>query len=190
MFNWLPYDAMSSFDACRILMPIIVYPFCYKLSLIDMSTRTYLGYVGLFSQMYLCLVTFECIWLCNVDKILVHNIIYPSDNLVLSTELIMWIGHRKGIWKLNFCSKVLRLCVLPWCREWPQTVIYCLEWLGRFDWPEKLKAQQSLWATYGSLPTFPTSRKHGKPQISTIFIPLIYSVVFKVSRHQPIAFCM
>ena len=45
-------------------------------------------------------------------------------------SLIPW-GLRVPIWKINFCSRVLRLSVLPWCRERPQTTISCLEWLGR-----------------------------------------------------------
>ena len=41
------------------------------------------------------------------------NIKFPRgnhqiDNLVLSTGLIMWIGHRKGIWKLTFRALALR----------------------------------------------------------------------------------
>ena len=40
-------------------------------------------------------------------------------------------GLRVPIWKINFCSRVLRLSVLPWCMERPQTTICCLEWLGR-----------------------------------------------------------
>ena len=35
------------------------------------------------------------------------------------------------IWKMNFCSRFLRLSVLPWCREKPQIVTCWLEWLGR-----------------------------------------------------------
>ena len=44
---------------------------------------------------------------------------------------IPW-GLRMPIWKINSCSRVLRLSVLPWCREKPQTAICCLEWLRRF----------------------------------------------------------
>ena len=46
-------------------------------------------------------------------------------------SLIPW-GLRVPIWKINFCSRVLRLSVHP-CRERPQTTIClcCLEWLGR-----------------------------------------------------------
>ena len=33
--------------------------------------------------------------------------------------------------KIQFCSRVLRLSKLPRCRERPQTVICCLECLGR-----------------------------------------------------------
>ena len=33
--------------------------------------------------------------------------------------------------KNNFCSRVLRLSVFPWCRERPQTAICCIEWFGR-----------------------------------------------------------
>ena len=40
-------------------------------------------------------------------------------------------GLRVPIWKINFCSRVLQLSVLPWCRERPQTAICCLQWLGR-----------------------------------------------------------
>ena len=54
----------------------IVYPCCCKLSFTDVSIKTYLGYLGLFSQMYLSLITIECIWLCSADKILVHIITY------------------------------------------------------------------------------------------------------------------
>ena len=43
---------------------------------------------------------------------------------------IPW-GLRVPIWKINFCSGVLRLSVFPWCRERPQTDICCLEWFGR-----------------------------------------------------------
>ena len=32
-----------------------------------------------------------------------------QDNLVLSTGLIMWIGHRKGIWNLTFQALALHL---------------------------------------------------------------------------------
>ena len=68
-------------------------------------------------------------------------------------ELRYWLVHGKGknnrtnylnekrsfipwglgvpIWKINFCSRVFRLSVFPWCRERPQTAICCLEWLGR-----------------------------------------------------------
>ena len=42
---------------------------------------------------------------------------------------------RVPIWKINFCSRVLRLSMLPWCREKPQTAICCLEWLGRLKCP-------------------------------------------------------
>ena len=44
--------------------------------------------------------------------------------------LILW-GLRVPIWKLNFCSRVSQLSVLPWCRERPQIAICCLECLGR-----------------------------------------------------------
>ena len=35
------------------------------------------------------------------------------------------------IWKINFCSRVLRLSELPSCRERPQTAICYLGRLGR-----------------------------------------------------------
>ena len=44
--------------------------------------------------------------------------------------MIPW-GLRVPIWKINFCSSVLRLSELPRCKERPQTAICSLEWLGR-----------------------------------------------------------
>ena len=35
------------------------------------------------------------------------------------------------IWKINFCSSVLRLYELPKFRERPETAICCIEYLGR-----------------------------------------------------------
>ena len=35
--------------------------------------------------------------------------------------------------KINFCSRVLRLSVLPWCWERPQTVICCLKVFRMMD---------------------------------------------------------
>ena len=35
------------------------------------------------------------------------------------------------IWKMNFCSRFLRLSVVPTCRERPQIAMCFLEWLGR-----------------------------------------------------------
>ena len=40
--------------------------------------------------------------------------------------LIPW-GLRVPIWKINFCSGVLRLSELPRCKEMPQTALCCLE---------------------------------------------------------------
>ena len=45
-------------------------------------------------------------------------------------SLIPW-RLRVPIWKINFCSRVLRLSVLPWCRERPPTATCCVEWFGR-----------------------------------------------------------
>ena len=44
--------------------------------------------------------------------------------------MIPW-GLRVPIWKINFCSNVLRLSELPRCKERPQTTICCLERLGK-----------------------------------------------------------
>ena len=41
-------------------------------------------------------------------------------------SLIPW-GLRVPIWKINFCSSILRLSELPRCKERPQTDICCLE---------------------------------------------------------------
>ena len=45
-------------------------------------------------------------------------------------SLMPW-GLRVPIWKINFCSSVLWLFELPWCKERQRTAICCLEWLGR-----------------------------------------------------------
>ena len=49
-----------------------VYPFAILIFNIyhsnDVSIKTYLGYVGLGRQVYVCLITFECIWLCSEGK--------------------------------------------------------------------------------------------------------------------------
>ena len=45
-------------------------------------------------------------------------------------SLIQW-GLRVPIWKINFCSGVLRLSELPRCRERLQTAICYLAWLGK-----------------------------------------------------------
>ena len=41
-------------------------------------------------------------------------------------SLIPW-ELRVSIWKITFCSNVLRLSELPRCKERPQTVVCCLE---------------------------------------------------------------
>ena len=41
-------------------------------------------------------------------------------------SLIPW-GLRVPIWKINFCSSVLRLSELPRCKERPQTAMCCFE---------------------------------------------------------------
>ena len=61
-----------------------IYPFSCKLSFIDVSIKTYLGYVGLLSQMYPCIwFAFERISLCSADKIFVHNITYWRNLLII-----------------------------------------------------------------------------------------------------------
>ena len=49
--------------------------------------------------------------------------------------LIPW-GLRVPIWKRNFRSRVLRLSVLPWFRERPQTAIYIKLWVNQFTLTE------------------------------------------------------
>ena len=52
-------------------------------------------------------------------------------------ELVEWKAFvdtyrlRVPIWKINFCSRVLRLSELPKCKERPQIAMRCLEWLGK-----------------------------------------------------------
>ena len=49
-------------------------------------------------------------------------------------ELCVVYGMSSGtvpIWKMNFCSEVFLVSVLPRCREMPQTAMCLYEWLGR-----------------------------------------------------------
>ena len=55
---------------------------------------------------------------------------HPPQNFNEKCSLILW-GLSVPIWKINFCSSVLRLSKLPRCKERPQTAICCFEWLGR-----------------------------------------------------------
>ena len=60
--------------------------------------------------------------------------LFYNDNLVLSTGLIMWIGHRKEIRKLTFPALALRrsesnLVILP-TRNLTPLFIFTMEWLG------------------------------------------------------------
>ena len=52
---------------------------------------------------------------------------------------------------MNFCSRFLRLSVVPRCRERPQIVMCFLEWLGRLKW------RATGWDA--SLSSFSTSRR-------------------------------
>ena len=72
------------------------------------------------------------------------------NSLNVKRSLIPW-GLRVPIWKMNFCSRVLRLSVLPWCRERPQTAICCLEWFGRLKC--LATGLDAFWSS------FPTSRR-------------------------------
>jgi len=65
--HWLHLSTLVFIGWCT------VYPFAILIFNIypgnDVSIKTYLAYVGLGWQMYLCLITFECIWLCEKDSI-------------------------------------------------------------------------------------------------------------------------
>ena len=60
-------------------------------------------------------------------------------------------GLRVPIWKVNLCSRFLRLSVVPWCRERPQIDMCSLEWL------ERLKCRATGFDV--SLSSFSTSRR-------------------------------
>ena len=59
-----------------------------------------------------------------------YCVLSSSPNFNEKCSLILW-RLSVPIWKINFCSSVLRLSKLPRCKERPQTAICCSEWLGR-----------------------------------------------------------
>ena len=72
---------------------------------------------------FICRPMALCYWLkhCKVKK----------NQFNEKRSLIPW-GLKVPIWKMNFCSKRLRLSVLPQCRERAQTFMSCwLQWSGR-----------------------------------------------------------
>jgi len=73
----------------------------------------------------LCVVYIQRYWLVH-GNVKNNRINWLNEK----RSLIPW-GLRVPISKINFCSTVLRLSVLPWCRERAQTAICCLEWLER-----------------------------------------------------------
>ena len=40
-------------------------------------------------------------------------------------KIILNMGLRLPIWKINFCSSVLQLSEMPRCKKRPQTAIFC-----------------------------------------------------------------
>ena len=62
--------------------------------------------------------------------------------------------------KINFCSRFLRLSMLPWCRERPEIVMCWLEWL------EKLKCRTT--GLDVSLSFLSTSRKCSRKQFPSL----------------------
>ena len=56
--------------------------------------------------------TVLCVKSLSLDQVFDHNLLRRLrvfvDNLVLSTELIMWIGHRNEIRKMTFRALALR----------------------------------------------------------------------------------
>jgi len=73
--HWL---LLSSFGTCMGIDVLFIH--LLYLSLI----KTYLGYVGLGWQMYLCLITFECIWLCSAGKKHVHMVQFIAQLTALN----------------------------------------------------------------------------------------------------------
>ena len=72
-----------------------------------------------------------CVWVSMQKVELRHWWEYGDEKTGINwlnekRSLIPW-GLRVPIWKINFCSSVLRLSELPRCKERPQTAICCLE---------------------------------------------------------------
>ena len=64
---------------------------------------------------------------------------------------------------MNFCSRFLRLSVVPRCRERPQIAMRFLEWLGRLKWRAT--------GLDASLSFFSTSRRCSRPIVSACSCP-------------------
>ena len=106
--------------------------------------------------------------------LLVETIGENSYKLIVNEKrsLMPW-GLRVPIWKMNLCSRFLRLSVVPWCRERPQIDMCSLEWLGR------LKCGATGFDA--SLSSFSTSRRPGVLGIDRLVVFLF---------RQCIPFCL
>ena len=77
------------------------------------------------------------LWLVYIQKYGTTLLVGAWQPEKQQNKLVEWkafvdtVRIRVPIWKIIFCSRVLRLSVLPWCRERPQTAICCIEWVGR-----------------------------------------------------------
>lgn len=87
-------------------------------------------------------------WLCVVYRRIIYRM------LELSKVYLWWEHHNEKnknkfvewkrllipwefrvlFWWMNFCTRFLRLLVLPWLRERLQIAIFCLGWMARLKW--------------------------------------------------------
>ena len=67
-----------------------------------------------------------CGFICRKGSYAIGDEKTGINKLNEKRSLIPW-GLRVTIWKINFCSSLLRLIELPRCKERPQTAIFYLE---------------------------------------------------------------
>ena len=71
---------------------------------------------------------------------------------------------------MNFCSRFLRLSVVPRCRERPQTAMCFLEWLGRLKWRATgLDASLSFFSTSRRCSRNRSPSRQNDPETGRIF---------------------
>ena len=102
------------------------------------------------------------------------------------------LGLSVPIWKIIFCSRVLRLSVLPWWRETSQTAICCIEWLGRLKC--LATGLDAFWSSFSTsrrcsrnrspsrLPVSPMHKFLQRVQVSVILIDCLGPDIFSTLR--------